>query len=80
MRGKHAAMGGRRQSARTVLAQNLKRRRKQAGLTQAELADVAGVNAKTPSHLETAAYAATIDLLEKLARALGCDESDLLKR
>jgi transcriptional regulator with XRE-family HTH domain len=67
-------------SLRAILGANLRRLRKARGLTQEALADEAGINKNTPSAIERGRYAATVDVIEKLARALEVDEIELLKR
>jgi transcriptional regulator with XRE-family HTH domain len=78
MRAKRRRMS--RANLRAVLAANLRRIRKARGLTQEVLADMAGINKKTPSAIERGQYAATVDVIEKLAKALEVDEAELLKR
>jgi DNA-binding XRE family transcriptional regulator len=55
----------------------LRYRRKRALLTQAELADQAGLNRKTIYALERGGEASR-DTIVKLARALQCDPHDLM--
>ncbi|MBX3576099.1 MAG: helix-turn-helix transcriptional regulator [Rhizobiaceae bacterium] len=65
---------------REVFARNLRRRRQVAGLSQEELAHRADIDRTYVSALERSVYAATIDVVDKLAGVLGVDASDLLKR
>lgn len=65
---------------REVLAKNLKRHRLAAGLSQEELAHRAEVDRTYVSSLERCNYAATVDVIEKLARELGIDAALLLKQ
>ena len=65
---------------REVLAHNLRRRRKLQGLSQEELAHRADLDRTYVSALERTVYAATVDVLDKLAAALGMDTADLLIR
>lgn len=65
---------------REVLATNLKRYRKAAGLSQEELADRAEIDRTYISALERRVYAASVDVLDRLARELGVEAADLLKR
>lgn len=65
---------------REILAANLKRYRKAAGLSQEELAHRADIDRTYISSLERCVYAAGIDVVDRLARELGVDASDLLKR
>lgn len=65
---------------REVLAENLKRHRLAAGLSQEELAHRADIDRTYVSSLERCQYAATVDVIEKLARELKVDASILLQR
>ena len=64
---------------REILAENLKRRRKAHNLTQEELAHRVGIDRTYVSALERKVYAASIDLVERLASVLGVDAYELLK-
>ena len=64
---------------REVLAENLKRHRSLAGLSQEELAHRAEIDRTYVSSLERCQYAATVDIIEKLARELGVEAAELLK-
>ena len=57
-------------SVRTLVARNLRRLRHERGLSQEELADRACVDRTYISSLEREQYAASIDMLAKLATAL----------
>src|SRR4051812_5702620 len=59
-------------------AARLRELRQSRGLTQAELAERAQVAATHLSELENAAIAPGIDLVDRLARALGTTAADLL--
>jgi transcriptional regulator with XRE-family HTH domain len=65
---------------REVLALNLRRRRQAAGLSQEELAHRADIDRTYISSLERSVYAAGIDVVDRLARALGVEAADLLRR
>lgn len=65
---------------RDVLAANLRRSRKAAGLSQEELAHRAEVDRTYVSALERSVYAAGIDVVERLAKELGVEAADLLRR
>ena len=65
---------------RDVLARNLRQARAAAGLSQEELADRAGVDRTYISSLERSVYAAGIDVVDRLARALGVDAADLVSK
>ena len=64
---------------REVLARNLRLLRKTRGLSQEELASRAGVDRTYVSSLERGIYAAGIDVLDRLARALEVEAADLLR-
>lgn len=57
----------------------LKRRRKELGLTQAELAEKAGIAQNTISGYEAGERFSSRDNLGKLAKALGCEARDLIQ-
>src|SRR5688500_18195555 len=59
-------------------ARRLRELRAERGLTQAELAEKAEVTATYVSKLESAGAAPGIDLVEKLATALGVGIADLI--
>lgn len=65
---------------RDVLALNLKHYRAAAGLSQEELAHRAEIDRTYISSLERSIYGATIDMLDKIAKVLGVEAADLLKR
>lgn len=64
---------------RDVLALNLRRLRKAAGLSQEELAHRAQIDRTYVSALERSVYAAGIDVVDRLAKELGVETADLLK-
>ena len=64
---------------RAVLAANLRAMRRAKGLSQEELAHRAGIDRTYISSLERSVYADGIDVVDRLARALGLEASDLLK-
>ena len=64
---------------REILALNLRRLRHAQGLSQEELADHAEIDRSYVSALERSVYAAGIDVVERLARALGVEAADLLR-
>lgn len=64
---------------RDVLASNLRRLRKAAGLSQEELAHRAQVDRTYVSALERSVYAAGIDVVDRLAKELGVEAADLLR-
>lgn len=63
---------------RRILAQNLRRLRQDRGLTQEELADLAGVNRNYVGMIEREENAASVDVLESLAKALKVRAPELL--
>lgn len=63
---------------RHVFADNLRRARIAAGLSQEELADAAGVDRTYVSALERCKYAASLDVIERLATALSVTPALLL--
>jgi transcriptional regulator with XRE-family HTH domain len=65
-------------SAKHLVAKNIKRIRKDAGLTQEALAKKCGMSVRYIWHLETAAANTTLDTLEAVARGLGCTLFDLI--
>lgn len=64
---------------RNVLASNLRRLRKAAGLSQEELAHRAQIDRTYISALERSVYAAGIDVVDRIAKELGVEASDLLR-
>ncbi len=65
---------------REVLARNLRIYRQERGLSQEELAHRADLDRTYISALERCVYAASIDVLDKLAVALNVEPADLLRR
>ena len=55
---------------RRTAARNLKRLRREKGMSQEELADRADINRNYVGMIERSENAATVDMLEKLAEAL----------
>lgn len=66
-------------SIRDTLAWNLRELRRARGLSQEEFADLVRIDRTYVSALERCRYAATIDVLEKVATALDIEVVDLLK-
>jgi transcriptional regulator with XRE-family HTH domain len=64
---------------RDILAANLRRERQGAGLSQEELAYRAQLDRTYISALERSVYAATVDVVDRLARALDLEAWQLLK-
>lgn len=65
---------------REVLALNLRKFRRAKGLSQEELAHRAEIDRTYISALERSVYAASIDVVDRLARVLGAEASELLTR
>lgn len=65
---------------REVLAANLRRYRREKGLSQEELAYRADLDRTYVSALERSVYAASVDVLASLARELEIEPADLLKQ
>jgi transcriptional regulator with XRE-family HTH domain len=63
---------------RDILAHNLKRLRMDRGFSQEELADRADIDRTYVSSLERSVYAVGIDVLDRLANALGVTAAELL--
>ena len=63
---------------REIFAANLRKRRRAAGLSQEELAHRAEIDRTYISALERCVYSASIEVVDRLAKALGVDASDLL--
>lgn len=63
---------------RATLGRNLRNLRAERGLSQEKLALEAGIDRSYVSLLETEKYAASIDVIEKLAMVLKVDASQLL--
>lgn len=58
---------------RRTVARNLRRLRRDSGLTQEELADLAGLNRNYVGMIEREENAPTVDALEQLSDALNVD-------
>ena len=65
---------------REIVAGNLRRLRHANGISQEELADRAGVNRNYVGMLEREEHSATLDMLDKLAKVLGVDPIEFLRR
>ncbi len=63
---------------RGVLGRNLKRLRLAAKLSQEELAHLAEIDRTYISSLERGRYAATVDMIERIAEVLKVDPLELL--
>ncbi len=65
---------------RDTFGANLRRLRNEKGFSQEELAAVAGINRTYVSKLEKGASYAGLEIIGKIADALGIDPVELLKR
>jgi transcriptional regulator with XRE-family HTH domain len=65
---------------REVFARNLRQCRRAKGLSQEALAHEAGVDRTYISALERCVYGASITMVDRLAKVLGVEAADLLKR
>lgn len=65
---------------REIFAHNLRAARQAKGVSQEELAHRAGLDRTYISSLERSVYNASIDVVDRLAKALQIEASDLLKR
>lgn len=65
---------------RAIFAANLRRARRAAGVSQEELAAMADIDRTYVSSLERANYAASVDVIERIAQVLNIEPSDLLAR
>ncbi len=63
---------------RVAFAENLRKFRKAAGLSQEELAHIAGIERSYVSMLERRLNSPTIDMVAKLAAAIGVQPFELL--
>jgi transcriptional regulator with XRE-family HTH domain len=64
---------------RDTLARNLREYRSRRGFSQEELAHRAEIDRTYVSALERSVYAATVDVIEKLAEALSVKPEELLE-
>lgn len=62
-----------------VFCQNVIRRRKELGLTQADMADRLGVSRPAYTQMETGRNCPSLDVVERVATALGSTGCDLLQ-
>lgn len=61
-----------------IVAQNLRRTRKRRGLSQEELAHLAGVNRNYVGMIEREENSPTIDMIERLADVLKVEPAEFL--
>jgi transcriptional regulator with XRE-family HTH domain len=65
---------------REVFAANLLRLREQRDFSQEELAALARIDRTYVSALEHSRYAASLDVVERLAKQLGVEPADMLRQ
>jgi len=65
---------------RKVFAANMRAARIKAGLSQEKLAELAGVDRTYVSSLERCVYAASIDVVDRIAKVLRVEAAELLRR
>jgi transcriptional regulator with XRE-family HTH domain len=65
---------------REVLALNVRKLRQARRLSQEELADRADIDRTYVSSIERCRYSAGVDVVDRIARVLGVEAADLLKR
>jgi transcriptional regulator with XRE-family HTH domain len=65
---------------REALARNLRKCRQAQRMSQEELAHRAEIDRTYISALERSVYAASIDVVDRLARVLGIEAADLLRK
>jgi len=65
---------------REVLALNVRKLRQARGLSQEELAHRAKIDRTYVSSIERCRYSAGVDVVDRVARVLGVEASDLLTR
>ena len=66
--------------ARQILSQNLRMLRLEQGLSQEQLAGIAGLHRTYVGSVERGERNISIDNIEKLANALGCNVTRLLEK
>jgi transcriptional regulator with XRE-family HTH domain len=67
-------------SLRAVVAKNLRKLRQNQGLSQEDLAHRADITANYVSSLEREEYAASVDVIERIAAALQVEPAELFRR
>ncbi|MHB9124992.1 MAG: helix-turn-helix transcriptional regulator [Armatimonadota bacterium] len=60
------------------MASNVKRRRKELGLSQEALADLAGISRNSIAYIETRSENPSLNVMARIARALGMSVPELL--
>lgn len=67
-------------SAMTPVEIRLREVRLEAGLTQVQLAEKTGIDQSDVSRIESKATGISLDVLDRLCRALKCEPGDILVR
>lgn len=62
-----------------VLGKKIQKRRKETGLTQEDVADKIGISRAYMGYIEQGRYAPSLEVLEKLAKALKSPIADFFK-
>jgi transcriptional regulator with XRE-family HTH domain len=70
--------GQKTHATRRILARNVRRLRKERDLSQEELANAARLHQAEISKIESAKLSTGLDVLQRLAKALGTRPADLL--
>jgi DNA-binding XRE family transcriptional regulator len=68
------------ETMRVMLAQKLIRARRAAGLTQAELAKLAGVRVETVNRLEAGKHSPNVSTVDKIHRALESETAEIRRK
>ena len=68
-----------RQSIARLTAENIVRRRKEAGLTQAQVAERLSVEKESISRMESGKIALSLERLQQFAEIYGCTVPDLVR-
>jgi transcriptional regulator with XRE-family HTH domain len=63
-----------------IMAMNLRRKRHDQHMTQEDLAERAGLSARYVGAIERGDVSASVTVLGQIAKALGVDPGDLLRR
>jgi len=63
----------------TMVAERIATKRKQAGLSQDRLADLAGVDRKTVNRIENGHFSPSMETFFRIAQALRTNAKDFLK-
>jgi transcriptional regulator with XRE-family HTH domain len=72
-------MNAQHRSTRKIFSKNLRKMRLEKGLSQERLASLAGLHRTYIGSVERGERNISIDNIERLAKALGCEVKDLLQ-